>query len=72
MDALTDKVASLASNEEKKTLNEWRQISRKIADKIESVPGEVASPKPRYNPLIEFLLAPVSFMVLQTFLWVTG
>jgi len=57
-----EKVLSLASGEEKKALDEWRKTSRKISERIQSIPGEVASPKPRGNVLIELLLAPISFI----------
>jgi len=59
--SLWAKAESLASDEEKKTLNEWLQISRKLTNNI-NVPGEVASPEPRGNVLIKLLLAPISFI----------
>ena len=60
--SLWEKVMSLASDEEKKALGEWSQTSRKISERIQNVPAEVASPEPRGNVLIELLLAPISFI----------
>jgi hypothetical protein len=56
------KVLSLASASEKETLDEWTRIARKISERIQNIPGEVASPKPRGNVLIGLLLAPISFI----------